>query len=164
MKLSINILLLGLALLSPHFALANETGTALKADTLRTEPFADARTAGNLNKDESVQILEKKGAWLHIKTPRNSGWVRLLSIRRTNANNNAVRGAVEVASGRAGTGKVVSSTGIRGLSAEELKTAQFNEAEMKKLESYASSASEANKFASAAGLTANAIPYIKGAQ
>jgi len=144
-------------------AWSNEKGTALKADTLRAEPFADAKSTGQLGKSEAVDILARRGAWLQIKTAKSTGWVRLLSVRRTASNNNVVRGAVDVASGRAGTGKVVSTTGIRGLSAEELKTAKFNEAETRKLETFSVTASEAQQFATAGGLRAVSIPYIQGA-
>lgn len=141
--------------------IAAETGTALKADTLRAEPFADAKSAGALTQNESLQILNKKGAWLQIKTKKSTGWVRLLSVKRTSTGN-ALQGTVDVATGRAGTGKVVSTTGIRGLSAEELQTAQFNEAEMKKMESYTVSKADGQQFAGAAGLGANQTAYLKG--
>lgn len=141
--------------------MAAETGTALKADTLRAEPFADAKSAGTLTQNESLQILNKKGAWLQVKTKKSTGWVRLLSVKRTSTGN-ALQGTVDVATGRAGTGKVVSTTGIRGLSAEELQTAQFNEAEMKKMESYTVSKADGQQFASAGGLSANQTAYLKG--
>lgn len=144
-------------------ALAAETGTALKADTLRVQPFADAKSSGALIKNEPLEILTKKGAWLQVKTKKNTGWVRLLSVKRTNTGN-ALKGTVAVATGRAGTGKVVSTTGIRGLSAEELKSAQFNEAEIKQLESLATSQAQAKQFAASGGLSANQTAYLKGAK
>ena len=152
-----------LSLLLPVIAFAGEAGTALKADILRAEPFADAKTAGNLNKNDAVDILAKKGAWLQVKTKSASGWVRILSVKRGGASvsNSSV---ADIASGRAGTGKVVSTTGIRGLSAEELKAAKFNEDEMKKMESHTVSASDAQKFASAGGLSSTQLAYLKGAQ
>ncbi len=158
-----NILLL--FLLTPLIALAGEAGTALKADSVRAEPFADAKTTGVLNKGDSVDILSKKGAWLQIKSKKTAGWVRLLSVKRGGASsNNAVGGAIDVASGRAGTGKVVSTTGIRGLSAEELKAAKFNEEEMKKMESHMQTAADGERFASAGGLSKTSLAYFKGAK
>ena len=125
MKNYLKIILL-YALASPILALSGDAGTALKSDTLRAEPFADAKTVGSLAKNESIDILLKKGAWLQVKTKKSTGWVRLLSVKRGGAtSSNQVGGIASVASGRAGTGKVVSTTGIRGLSAEELKTAKF---------------------------------------
>ena len=142
-------------------ALAGETGTALKLDSLRAEPFADAKTVGSLTKNDSVEILNKKGAWLQVKSKKSTGWVRLLSVKRggTSSSGSSIS---DIASGRTGTGKVVSTTGIRGLSAEELKAAKFNEEEMKKMESHTLSASDGQKFASAGGLTATQMTYLKG--
>ena len=151
------------SLLLSSIALASESGTAIKADVVRAEPYADAKIAGNLNKNDAVDILAKKGAWLQVKSKSASGWVRILSVKHgsASASNSSI---ADIASGRAGTGKVVSTTGIRGLSAEELKAAKFNEEEMKKMESHAVSANDAQKFAIAGGLTSMQFAYLKGAQ
>lgn len=154
-----------ISLASPILALAADAGTALKMDKLRAEPFADAKTVGSLNKNDSVDILSKKGAWLKVKSKKSTGWVRLLSVKRGSVSkSNHASGIANVASGRAGTGKVVSTTGIRGLSAEELKAAKFNEEEMKKLESYALSAADAQNFAKAGGVNTTQLSYFKGAK
>lgn len=164
MKKIVNLCLLT-SMFLPVFVLAGEPGTALKADTLRAEPFADAKSVGSLTKNDAVDIVNKKGAWLQVKSKKSTGWVRLLSVKRGAATQtNQAGGIAAIASGRAGTGKVVSTTGIRGLSAEELKAAQFNEAEMKKLESYETTASDGKQFASAGGLNATSIAYLKGAK
>lgn len=160
-KLCINLLLICLA--SPILAFAGDTGTALKADTLRAEPFADAKTVGSLNKNDALDILTKKGAWLQVKTKSKTGWVRILSVKRGGASASS-SSIADVASGRTGTGKVVSTTGIRGLSAEDLKAAKFNEEEMKKMESHLLTRADGQSFASAGGLTATKIAYLKGAQ
>jgi Bacterial SH3 domain len=169
MKKPLHTFLLGLLILgalSPVWLLAAEMGTALKPDTLRAEPFADAKTVANLSKNESVEILGKKGAWLNIKTKTKTGWVRILSVKRGAASSsNTVAGVVDVATGRAGTGKVVSTTGIRGLSAEDLKAAKFNEAEVAKMDSYAVSRVDADTFATAGGLITTKLSYFsKGAK
>lgn len=144
---------------------AAENGTVLKADQLRAEAFNDAAVVGSVNKNDSVEILNKKGAWLQIKSGKQSGWVRLLTVKRNSASGGDMAGAVNVATGRSGTGKVVSTTGIRGLSAEELKTAKFNEAETKKMESFAVTAAEAKAFASSGGLSSRSYAYFSaGAQ
>lgn len=144
-------------------AIAAEPGTALKADTLRAQPFADAKSSGSLTKNESLEILTKKGAWLQVKTKKSTGWVRLLSVKRTSSNH-SLKGTMAVATGRAGTGKVVSTTGIRGLSAEELQSAQFNETEIQKMESLAASTADAQRFAASGGLSSNNTAYLKGAK
>ncbi len=162
MKNGLTLLIL-IALAAPIYAAAGDAGTALKADSMRAEPFADAKTIGSINKNDSVDILGKKGAWLQIKNKNNTGWVRLLSVKR-GAGSGSGSSVADIASGRAGTGKVVSTTGIRGLSAEELKAAKFNEDEMKKMESHAVTASDGQSFASAGGLSATKMAYLKGGQ
>lgn len=143
-------------------AIAADTGVVLKPDQLRADAFSDAKVVGTINKNDSVDILNKKGAWLQVKSAGKTGWVRLLTVKRNSAGGNNVAGVVGVATGRSGTGKVVSTTGIRGLSAEDLKTAQFNEAETKKLESYTVSADEAKQFAANGGLSSQQTPYFQG--
>lgn len=154
-----------LLLLLPVFAMAAQTGSALKADVVRKEPYADAQKAGDLTRGEKLEIMGKKGAWLNIKTARTRGWVRLLSVKIGAAGNaNQVKGALDVATGRAGTGKVVATTGVRGLNEEDLKNAKYNEGELKKMESYVQTSRQAAQFAKSGGLRAVALNYLPEAQ
>lgn len=146
-----------------QFSLAGEPGLALKADQLRADAFNDAKVVGSLTTNEKLEIINKKGAWLQVKTSKQTGWVRLLSVKRQGPSGGTVAGIAGVATGRSGTGKVVSTTGIRGLSADEIKSATFSEPQISKMESYAVSADDAKRFANAGGLTANAYPYLQGA-
>ncbi len=153
--------------LSPQLVLAADTGSALKADSLRAEPFNDAKTVGNLARGDALEIIVKKGAWLQVKTVKSTGWVRILSVKRGTINTTSnTKDVLDLASGRSGTGQVVSTTGVRGLSAEELKGAKFNEEEMKAMESYTQSAAEGKKFADAGKLQAMKFSYFssKGAK
>lgn len=144
--------LLAALLLLPGLAAA-ETGTLLKDDSLRQQPYSDAQSLASVKRGEKVQILAKQGAWLQIKTAQASGWVRLLSVRRGSTTpGNEAASVLAVASGRAGTGQVVSTTGVRGLSAEELKSASFNAAEIAQLEANGISAEQAQQFATEGGL------------
>lgn len=152
--------LIAALLLLPASAQA-ESGTVLKDDTLRAEPFADAKNAGAVKRNEKVNILEKKGAWLKVTAGKKTGWVRLLSVKRGAAGQgNEAAGVLSLASGRAGTGQVVSTTGVRGLSAEELKAASFNEAEVLQMEGYSVSAAQAQQFADAGGLKARKLDHL----
>lgn len=152
------------ALLLANVSLAAETGSALKADNLRFEPFADAKVTGALGRGDSLEILNKKGAWLQVKSKNNTGWVRLLSVKRGNStSSNNAAGVLAAASGRAGTGQVVSTTGIRGLSAEELKAAKFNGAEVTAMEGYTQSAEQGREFANAGKLKTVSFSNLKAA-
>lgn len=155
-------ILVATLLLAAGTALAGDGGSALKADALRAEPFRDAKVVGSLAPGDPVDILKKQGGWFQVKSAKGSGWVRMLSIRRGAARKGGgdVAGIVGLASGRAGTGRVVATTGIRGLSEEELKAAEYNEAEVKKAESYATTRADAQKFAASGKLAARKVEYL----
>lgn len=140
---------------------AAEAGTALKADSMRVQPFSDAKIVGSFSKNEKLQILTKKGAWLQVKTNKATGWVRLLSVKRgTTTTASQTSGALSVASGRAGTGQVVATTGVRGLSEQELKSAKFSEAEISKMESLTLNADQGQEFAASGKLQATKLNYL----
>lgn len=152
------------ALLVMPVAHAGENGTSVKADELKAEPFRDAKTVGALAAGDKVEIIKKDGGWLQIKSAKGSGWVRMLSVRRGEARKTSagseVAGLAGLASGRAGTGRVVATTGIRGLNEEELKAAKYNETELKLAESYITSKAEAQKFAAKGKLAARKMDYL----
>ncbi len=154
--------LLAAFLLTTGTALAGEAGTALKADDLKAEPFRDAKRVGSLTAGDTVEILKKEGGWFQVKSVKGSGWVRMLSIRRGEARKGTVdaAGILGLASGRAGTGRVVATTGVRGLSEEDLKAAKFNEVELKKAESFATTQTDAQKFAANGKLVARKVEYL----
>jgi uncharacterized protein YgiM (DUF1202 family) len=141
---------------------AAETGTLLKNDDIKATPFRDAKTVAKLATGDKVNILKKDGGWYQVKSPKGKGWVRMLSIRKGDArkSSGSASGLLALGSGRAGTGKVVATTGIRGLNEEELKAAKFDEAELKRAESYATNKNAAAKFAAAGKLTARPFDYL----
>ena len=141
---------------------AAESGTAIKGDDLKVEPFRDAKTVATLAVGDKVDILKKDGGWYQVKSAKVKGWVRMLSIRKGDARKGGgdASGVLALASGRAGTGKVVATTGIRGLNEEELKAARFDADELKRAESYASSKSAAAKFAASGKLAARTFDYL----
>lgn len=152
------------ALLTAVPAAAVETGALLKADELKAEPFRDANAVATLTSGDKVEILKRQGGWFRVKTAKGTGWVRMLSVRRGEAGKaNAggeVSGLLGLASGRAGTGKVVATTGIRGLNEEQLKAAKFSESELKLSDSLIGSPAEARKFAARGKLAPRRIDYL----
>lgn len=138
-----------------------EAGVALKADKLRAEPFADAKQVGELSKGDAVTIVKKSGGWYQVKAAQAQGWVRMLSVRRGEAGkSNAAQEVAALSTGRAGTGQIVSTTGVRGLSEAELKAAKFDEPQLEKAESFAASKDAAKAFAQKGKLTARAVAYL----
>lgn len=153
------LLLLALAV---QPAVAVEIGTALKAEVIKKEPYSDAKTVATLNVGDKVSILKKDGGWLNVKSARGSGWVRMLSIRKGEAKKgkSVAESFAGLASGRAGTGKVVATTGIRGLNEEELKAAKFDAEELNLAESYMTTRAEAQSFANQGKLKPRSLDYL----
>jgi hypothetical protein len=152
------------AMLALVAAAAPETGTALKPDDIKVEPFKDAKTVGRIAKGDRVEILARQSGWLQVKAGTKRGWVRMLSVRRGQAAGTdvgkEVGGIAGVATGRAGTGQVVSSTGVRGLSEQELKAAKFDEAELRRAEAFAVAAADAQAFAAQGKLAARQMAFL----
>jgi hypothetical protein len=155
--------MLALALM-PCAALAQEAGSMLKDDTLRAEPYADAKPIGSLKKGAQVAMVKRASGWYQVKAGGAQGWVRMLSVRRGEAaKSNAAKevgGVAALSTGRAGTGQIVSTTGVRGLSEEELKGAKFDEAQLRKAESFAVSRADAQAFAARGPLKARTFDHL----
>jgi len=149
-------------LLALQPVLAAESGTALKADAIKKEPYSDAQSVGTLGVGDKVNILKKDGGWLNVTSAKGSGWVRMLSIRKGDAKKE--KGVLDsfkgLASGRAGTGKVVATTGVRGLNEEELKAASFDAKELSLAESYLTSKADAQSFANQGKLKPRSFDYL----
>lgn len=139
------------------------TGSALKDDSIRDEPFRDAKVVCIIEKGGKVEIIRRDGGWYRVKSDKGNGWVRMLSIRRASSEQPRLtaEGILNLASGRAGTGKVVMTTGIRGISEEDLKTAKFDEKQLGLLESYVVSRVQASQFAAMGRLKARAMAYLQ---
>jgi len=156
------ILALLLVVMSPLLA---GSGYVVRSCDLMDEPYRDANVLIALDEGVSVMILKRKGGWLKIKAETKTGWARMSKIRRGEAvvkpNSGAeAKGVLALASGRAGTGNVVSATGVRGLSEEELKEAKFNADEIKKMESFTISEKKASRFAHEGKLEARQVEFI----
>lgn len=156
--------LLFATLLMSVAAQAGESGTTIRADSVRAAPFADASVIATLPVATRVEILKKDGGWYQVKSQLGSGWIRMLSLRRgdskTTSAGSEISGLAKLASGRAGTGKVVSTTGIRGLNEEELRAARYDEKQLALAESFATGRPEAQKFAAQAKLAPRQLDFL----
>jgi hypothetical protein len=140
-----------------------ENATLAKVSDLHAKPFIDAQIVTQLQASVTVDVIERKGGWSMVKHGQQQGWVRTLNLRFGSSNNNsaAVSDAYKIATGRAGSGNVVTTTGVRGLDEESLKTAQFNEQQIKLAESFRVSSTDAQAFARQAELSSQRISYLE---
>ena len=143
-------------------AAAGEPASALKEAEIRAKPYRDAKQVGSLARGDQVEILKRQGGWYEVNSAKGNGWVRMLNLRHGAMTKRSIdtEGVLGLASGRAGTGQVVATTGIRGLTEEDLKKAKFNESEVEKAESFAVSREQAQAFAAEGQLVAQKVDYL----
>ena len=139
-------LLLGALVASP-LALA-EPASLLKPTELRSQPQNTASVVDTLQTKDSVDITARKGAWANVKTSAGkSGWVRMLNLRTgSGQRGDAGIGALASVFKTGSSGNTV-STGVKGLSAEQLQNATPNPAEVQRLNTYAVKVADARSFA-----------------
>jgi hypothetical protein len=154
---------LALLLLFPALALA-EPATVIRATDLKQDPASDAATVAALAENSAVEVLERKSGWTRVKTADGEGWVRMLSLRFGGATA-AKPGATGVSQlfnvARTGTSGTQVTTGVRGLDAEQLATAQPNPVELAKLQQFAADRDAAASFAAQGKLDAKPVDYPK---
>ncbi|WP_374347523.1 hypothetical protein [Chitinimonas sp.] len=148
---------IGLALVAS--AQAAEMGTVLKASELKQKPFSDAAKVAEVGDKTSVEIVTRQGAWIQVKTrDGQAGWLKMLNVRTGSGETKSDGGGgllAGVSLFKTGSSGTTVTTGVKGLSEDDLRNAQPNPAELAKLDGYASSSDEAAKFAKAGKLSAN---------
>ena len=154
---------LALLLLLPLIVLA-ESATVIRATDLKQEPASDSTTVAALPENTAVEALERKSGWTRVKAASGEGWVRMLSLRfgSATAPTPGASGLTQMFSvARTGTSGTQVTTGVRGLDAEQLATAQPNPAELAKLEKFAADRDAAASFAAQGKLAAKPVDYPK---
>ncbi|HYG31952.1 MAG TPA: SH3 domain-containing protein, partial [Methylophilaceae bacterium] len=106
-----------------------------------------------------------QGGWMRVKAEAGEGWLKMTSIRlgvAVAAKGDSGLGSLAkmALTGRSGNTGVTATTGVRGLSPEELKNATPNPEAVKQLDQYASSKTKTQAFASAGKLQAQSVEYL----
>jgi hypothetical protein len=158
---------IALILVSALFAAAAraEPATLIRAAELKKEPATDAPTVAQLAAEAKVNTSERKGGWLRVKTAEGAeGWLKMLLLRFSGAGaakegDSGVAQLFNVA--RTGSSGTQVTTGVRGLDAELLSTAQPAPRELARMEEYAATPEASAEFAAAGPLEAKRVEYPK---
>jgi len=147
-------------------AAVKETGATRAAVTLLATPHSDAKPAGQLAANTTVDILERRGGWLLLSAKGATGWAKLHQVR-VGEGPQATKSGEGLAilknvgeTGRSGSTGIVATTGIRGMSAEELTNAKPDPEAVKAIERYRVTAGQAREYAKAAGLKEASVPAL----
>ena len=138
-------------------AFAQESAFTNRATELKDRAASDARTVANLSDGAPVRVLERGGGgWTRIDAGGQQGWVRVFHLRfpavaqTSTDSGGGVLGNVTSALGFGrdrSRGATVATTGIRGLSPEDLKNASPDHAALARLQSYRADKASAERFA-----------------
>lgn len=141
-----------------------ETAYTVRATDLKAKPFSDAATLSTLPERSRVEVLGRQASWMQVRAEGASGWVKMLSLRFSSEG--APRKPGDSGLGTlfnvAATGKSGSTvtTGVRGLSEENLKTARPDPEALRAMQNYAASAENAASFAKAGRLEKRSKDYL----
>jgi uncharacterized protein YgiM (DUF1202 family) len=160
MKRKLGLLLwLSAVLATPALAL---DGVMLRDDSMYKAASAASGTVGTAAKGSKVAILARSGGWTQIRAAGKTGWVRLLSVRggtQTGADSAGLSDVAALGQSRDPT-KVVSVAGMRGLTEEDLRKAQYDADQMRRLERLAVTSGDAQRFAAEGALVRQQIAYL----
>ena len=120
---------------------------------LLASPRGDAKVVAQLKKGTNAELLSRQGAWVNLKTASGTGWVNAFNVREP-----AAPGAARAP--RPAARATTATIGIRGLEAEDLKSASFNAQQIGVLERYAVSKADAERAARATGLEPARVEYF----
>lgn len=148
-------------------AWAGESAYTIRATDLKAKPYTDAQTLTSLPPRSQVEVLGRQASWTHVKSTSFNGWVKMLNLRfDTNAQGKRGDNGLSALFNVATTGRSNSTvtTGIRGLSEEQLKNTKPNPQALQAARRFAVSRADAQHFAAEGKLHAQSVGYLEGGQ
>ncbi|HEY5762924.1 MAG TPA: SH3 domain-containing protein [Rhodocyclaceae bacterium] len=134
--------------------------TVVRNSTAHERPFVDSPTVAMLATKTRVEIIGAQGAWNQVRLSNGrTAWVRLLNLRPEAARGGSSLAGIGQLGNVARTGSTGSAatTGAKGISKEELESAEPNLAEVERLEGFRSNPAEARQYAASARLQAREV-------
>lgn len=157
------VMLMALLLTAP--ALASETATVVRATQLTAAPYTDSESHGVLRGEQRVEIMERQGGWYRVATDDGRrGWLRMSSVRLGEAEKaeagSGFWSSLFSFTGRSQTRTASATTGIRGLSEDEIHNAIPDQAAVARLGTFAADDAQARSFASEIGLAQHEVESL----
>jgi hypothetical protein len=154
------VLILYASMAAPVYAW--QTAYTVRSTEIKQLPYSDAKTVGSLEEKVTVSVMSRQGGWVKINSDKGNGWVRMLSLRGDSTTkkpgDTGLQSLINV--GRSGSSGITMTTGIRGLSEEDLKNAHPNPGEFEKLKNYAVNKTKAERFGRDGKLKTQQLDYL----
>ncbi len=161
-----NIIALCLLLSCMPATWAAEYAYTVRATELKAKPYSDAQTLTSLAPRSKVEVLKRQAGWTQIRSASFDGWVKMLSLQMEAGGQKRGDSGLAALFNVASTGRSNSTvtTGIRGLSEENLKNAKPNPQALQAARRYAVSRQEAQRFGADGKLHTQRMDYLEGGQ
>lgn len=145
--------------------MAQEAATLARDGELRDKPVSDGAIVATLKSRSAVTLHSRQGAWAQISTADGrKGWIRLLNLRTASGQRGDLGLGALASAFKTGSSGTTVSTGVKGLSEAQLENAQPDPEQVKKLELYRSTPTQAKAGASTAGLKTKTVAYLEQEQ
>lgn len=160
------IVLLAALLLASAAAFAQEQAFTNRATELKASAAPESKTVTQLPENTAVKVIARQGGWTRVEAASGQqGWVRVFhlrfpaSVQSTESSGGGTLAGIGSALGfgRSQQRTSLATTGIRGLSPEDLKNASPDPEALRKLQSYRVDAAAAQRFARDAKLATVSI-------
>jgi hypothetical protein len=160
------LIILGFALVpSLEAAEAPREARIARATTVHQSPASDAAVVTRLAAQERVTVSERSGGWYRVVAAGGTGWVRLSGVRFATSNGESRGGLAAplrlLQSGRAAVTTGTVTTGVRGLTEQELAASTPDPAAVAALEAHAVDVTAARAFAAELELRAIQVKALK---
>jgi hypothetical protein len=141
---------------------AAESATVTKDTEMRAQPAATAEEVGKLKAKDTVEVAGRQGVWSNVTTSAGvTGWARVFNLRMPpSATTKNAGGANLGALFATGSSGATSTTGARGLNANDLMQASPDATELAQLDGFASNDGDARGFAAQVPVNAQQVPYL----
>ena len=145
-----------------------------RATELKDRSAPEARTIASLPENTAVNVLARGGGWTQVEAGAQKGWVRVFHLRfpatavASSSSSSSGGAALSGLTSALGFGRqtsqptTIASTGVRGLSPEDLKNANPDPAALAKMQTYRADKPAAERFAREGKLTAVSVDYAEG--
>ena len=149
---------------------AQEQAFTNRSTELKDRGAPEGATVRTLPENTEVRVLARGGGWTRVDASGQQGWVRVFHLRfpataETAASSGGGLGTLTSALGfgrQRSQGSTIATTGIRGLSPEDLKNASPDAEALKRMQSFRADQAAAERFAREGKLSEVNIDYQEG--
>lgn len=150
-------------------AWAQEQAFTNRATDLKDRAAPEGATVRSLPDNTEVKVLQRSGGWTRVEAGGQQGWVRVFHLRfPATAEASSSGGGLASLGSALGFGRqksqstTIATTGIRGLSKDEIQNASPDAEELQRMQAFRADAPVAERFAREGKLAAASVDYPEG--